>query len=175
MAPRGPQARITAFSQGPVRRLESLHFYRVGGLGASYSHAKMQGSCSATRGACAMILIRAPPTMACGTIRRVVLQNEKQIQKTANTSTATKTAAIAAAATKTSNAATAKNSNSPTSTSVWCWNRKKEQEQLQQQQQQEQRQQQEGRLSQLQPARRRTDTSGLRGDTSETERASGGR
>ena len=45
--------------------------------------------------------------MACGIIRRVVLQNE-QIQKTANTSTATITAAIAAAATKTSNAATGK-------------------------------------------------------------------
>ena len=30
-----------------------------------------------TPGACAMILIRAPPTMACGTIRRVVLENEK--------------------------------------------------------------------------------------------------
>ena len=60
-----------------------------------------------TPGACAMILIRAPPTMACGTIRRVVLENEKQIQKTANMSTATKTAATAAA-TKTSNAATTK-------------------------------------------------------------------
>ena len=35
-----------------------------------------------TPGACAMILIRAPPTMAYGTIRRVVLHN-KNIQKTA--------------------------------------------------------------------------------------------
>ena len=61
-----------------------------------------------------------------------------------------------------------------TSTTVWCWKRKKEEKQQQQQQQQEQRQQQQGRLSQLQPARRRTDTSGLRGDTRETERASGG-
>ena len=44
-----------------------------------------------TPGAWARILIRAPPTMACGTIRRVVLENKKkQIQKAANTSTAEK-------------------------------------------------------------------------------------
>ena len=30
-----------------------------------------------THGAWAMILIRAPPTMTCGDIRRVVLENEK--------------------------------------------------------------------------------------------------
>ena len=42
-----------------------------------------------TPGAWARILIRAPPTMACGTIRRVVLENKKK-QKAANTSTAEK-------------------------------------------------------------------------------------
>ena len=42
-----------------------------------------------TPGAWARILIRAPPTMACGTIRRVVLENKKN-KKAANTSTAEK-------------------------------------------------------------------------------------
>ena len=52
------------------------------------------GEAVGTPGAWARILIRAPPTMACGTIRRVVLENKKkQIQKAANTSTATKKAA----------------------------------------------------------------------------------
>ena len=49
------------------------------------------GEAVGTPGAWARILIRAPPTMACGTIRRVVLENKKkQIQKAANTSTAKK-------------------------------------------------------------------------------------
>ena len=49
------------------------------------------GEAVGTHGAWARILIRAPPTMACGTIRRVVLENtKKQIQKAANTSTAKK-------------------------------------------------------------------------------------
>ena len=34
-----------------------------------------------TPGAWARILIRAPPTMACGTIRRVVLENKKKFKK----------------------------------------------------------------------------------------------
>ena len=47
------------------------------------------GEAVGTPGAWARILIRAPPTMACGTIRRVVLENRKN-QKAANTSTAEK-------------------------------------------------------------------------------------
>ena len=47
------------------------------------------GEAVGTHGAWARILIRAPPTMACGTIRRVVLENKKN-QKAANTSTAEK-------------------------------------------------------------------------------------
>ena len=35
------------------------------------------GEAVGTPGAWARILIRAPPTMACGTIRRVVLENKK--------------------------------------------------------------------------------------------------
>ena len=110
-----------------------------------------------TPGACAMILIRAPPTMACGTIRRVVLQNEKTNTKNSKHVNGNKNSSNSSSSNKNIKRSNSKNSNSPTSTSVWCWNRKKEQEQLQQQQQQEQRQQQQGRLPQLQRARRRTD------------------
>ena len=49
MARRWPQARITPYLRCAVRRLESLHFYGVGGLGDTESIVNMKTFCFATR------------------------------------------------------------------------------------------------------------------------------